>query len=137
MSRGTAAAGAGAHELILEWARIADRAGLASLWLPERHFQPLAGLSPNPSVLAAALARETERIALRAGSVVLPLHHPVRVVEEWALVDNLSGGRGILGPGEEVIPEKDCPNPVDLNYWIDLGVVLGEKVDVPETKPAS
>src|SRR6185436_5297972 len=34
----TAAAGAGAHELILDWARAADRAGLASLWLPERHF---------------------------------------------------------------------------------------------------
>jgi natural product biosynthesis luciferase-like monooxygenase protein len=47
----------------------------------------------NPAVLHAALARETKRIRLRAGSVVLPLHDPVRVAEEWALVDNLSGGR--------------------------------------------
>ena len=44
-------------------------------------------------MLAAALARDTERIALRGGSVVLPLHHPVRVAEEWAMVDNLSKGR--------------------------------------------
>jgi alkanesulfonate monooxygenase SsuD/methylene tetrahydromethanopterin reductase-like flavin-dependent oxidoreductase (luciferase family) len=37
--------------------------------------------------------RSTERIQLRAGSVVLPLHHPIRVAEEWALVDKLSKGR--------------------------------------------
>jgi natural product biosynthesis luciferase-like monooxygenase protein/amino acid adenylation domain-containing protein len=83
----------GKYDLILDSARFADRAGLSGVWFPERHFHQFGGLSPNPSVLAAALARETERIALRAGSVVLPLHHPVRVAEEWALVDNLSGGR--------------------------------------------
>ncbi|HSF41831.1 MAG TPA: MupA/Atu3671 family FMN-dependent luciferase-like monooxygenase [Thermoanaerobaculia bacterium] len=81
------------YDLFFECARFADRHGFSALWFPERHFHPFGGLSPNPSVLAAALARETERIALRAGSVVLPLHHPVRVAEEWALVDNLSGGR--------------------------------------------
>jgi len=84
---------AGKYDLILDCARFADRAGLTALWFPERHFHQFGGLSPNPSVLAAALSRETARIALRAGSVVLPLHHPVRVAEEWALVDNLSGGR--------------------------------------------
>ncbi len=84
---------AGKYDLLLDSARFADRHGFTALWLPERHFHPFGGLSPNPSVLAAGLARETTRIALRAGSVVLPLHHPVRVAEEWALVDNLSGGR--------------------------------------------
>jgi natural product biosynthesis luciferase-like monooxygenase protein len=44
-------------------------------------------------VLQAALARETSQIGLRAGSVVMPLHDPIRVAEEWAMVDNLSGGR--------------------------------------------
>jgi alkanesulfonate monooxygenase SsuD/methylene tetrahydromethanopterin reductase-like flavin-dependent oxidoreductase (luciferase family) len=43
--------------------------------------------------MADALAMVTKRIGLRAGSVVLPLHHPARVAEEWAVVDNLSGGR--------------------------------------------
>jgi natural product biosynthesis luciferase-like monooxygenase protein/amino acid adenylation domain-containing protein len=84
---------AGKYDLLLDCARFADRQGFEGLWFPERHFHPFGGLSPNPSVLAAALARETERIALRAGSVVLPLHHPLRVAQEWAVVDNLSGGR--------------------------------------------
>ena len=43
--------------------------------------------------MAAALARETNRIQIRAGSVALPLHNPIRVAEEWAVVDNLSKGR--------------------------------------------
>lgn len=84
------------YENIIALAKRADRLGLASLWLPERHFHALGGFSPNPVVLHAALARETARIALRGGSVVLPLHHPVRVAEEWAMLDNLSGGRAGL-----------------------------------------
>jgi len=81
------------YRLMRETALFADRHGFEALWLPERHFHAFGGLSPNPSVLAAALARETSRVALRAGSVVLPLHHPVRIAEEWAVVDNLSEGR--------------------------------------------
>ncbi|NUS85247.1 MAG: aminotransferase class III-fold pyridoxal phosphate-dependent enzyme, partial [Streptomyces sp.] len=81
------------HELVLDGARFADRSGFQAVWLPERHFHQLGGFSPNPAVLAAALAQETERLHIRAGSVVLPLHHPLRVAEEWAVVDSLSGGR--------------------------------------------
>jgi phthiocerol/phenolphthiocerol synthesis type-I polyketide synthase D len=81
------------YRLIVECARFADERGFAAIWLPERHFTSLGCLHPNPAVLHAALARETKRIRLRAGSVVLPLHHPVRVAEEWAVVDNLSNGR--------------------------------------------
>ncbi|MES1240935.1 MAG: non-ribosomal peptide synthase/polyketide synthase [Acidobacteriota bacterium] len=84
---------AGKYDLLVDCARFADREGFAALWFPERHFHAFGGFCPNPSVLASALARETERVALRAGSVVLPLHHPLRVAEEWSLVDNLSGGR--------------------------------------------
>ncbi|MEM9291609.1 MAG: amino acid adenylation domain-containing protein [Acidobacteriota bacterium] len=83
----------GRYDLLLEGARFADRRGLASVWTPERHFHAFGGLYPNPSVTGAAVAAVTERVAVRAGSVVLPLHHPVRVAEEWSLVDNLSGGR--------------------------------------------
>src|SRR5262245_32803053 len=43
--------------------------------------------------MSAALAAITERLQIRGGSVVLPLHHPIRVAEEWSLVDNISGGR--------------------------------------------
>ena len=90
---GGAADGRRDYENIIALAKRADRLGLAAVWLPERHFHALGGFSPNPVVLHAALARETARIALRAGSVVLPLHHPIRVAEEWAMLDNLSGGR--------------------------------------------
>jgi len=81
------------YRLVLESARFADRHGFTAVWTPERHFQDFGGLYPNPSVLSAALAVLTERIQIRAGSVALPLHHPVRVAEEWSLVDNLSHGR--------------------------------------------
>jgi amino acid adenylation domain-containing protein/natural product biosynthesis luciferase-like monooxygenase protein len=81
------------YNLILEAAKFGDENGFHAIWLPERHFHSIGGYSPNPAVMAAALARETKRLRLHGGSVVLPLHHPVRVAEEWALVDNLSGGR--------------------------------------------
>jgi natural product biosynthesis luciferase-like monooxygenase protein len=81
------------YRLLMEGARFADRHGFAAVWTPERHFHPFGGLYPNPSVISAALATVTERIALRAGSVVLPLHNPLRVAEEWSVVDNLSRGR--------------------------------------------
>jgi len=83
----------GKYELLLASARFADRHGFAAVWTPERHFQDFGGLYPNPSVLSAALAVITERIQIRAGSIALPLHHPLRVAEEWAVVDNLSNGR--------------------------------------------
>lgn len=81
------------YDLLLESARFADRRGFEAIWTPERHFQAFGGLYPNPSVLSAALAVLTERLRIRAGSLVLPLHNPVRVAEDWALLDNLSGGR--------------------------------------------
>jgi natural product biosynthesis luciferase-like monooxygenase protein len=81
------------YRLLLESARFADRNDFTAVWTPERHFQAFGGLYPNPSVLSAALAMITERVQIRAGSVALPLHHPVRVTEEWSLVDNLSRGR--------------------------------------------
>jgi len=83
----------GRYDLLLEGARFADAHGFTAVWTPERHFHAFGGLYPNPSVAAAALSQITENVRIRAGSVVLPLHHPARVAEEWALVDNLSGGR--------------------------------------------
>lgn len=84
------------YRLVLESAKFADRNGFRAVWTPERHFQDFGGLYPNPSVLSAALAMITERVQIRAGSVALPLHHPVRVAEEWSVVDNLSNGRAAV-----------------------------------------
>lgn len=81
------------YRLALESARFADAHAFTAVWTPERHFQAFGGLYPNPSVLGAALASVTSRVGIRAGSVALPLHNPVRVAEEWSVVDNLSNGR--------------------------------------------
>ncbi|HWM88866.1 MAG TPA: MupA/Atu3671 family FMN-dependent luciferase-like monooxygenase, partial [Kofleriaceae bacterium] len=85
--------GGSKYSLLVEGARFADRNGFSAVWTPERHFHPFGGLYPSPAVVGAGLATITERIQIRAGSVVMPLHDPIRVAEEWAVLDNLSGGR--------------------------------------------
>jgi natural product biosynthesis luciferase-like monooxygenase protein len=84
------------YRLLLESATFADKHGYAAVWTPERHFHSFGGLYPNPAVIGAALATITERIQIRAGSVVLPLQNPIRVAEEWSVVDNLSNGRAAI-----------------------------------------
>ena len=81
------------YRLLLEGAKFADAHGFSAVWTPERHFHEFGGIYPNPSVTSAAIAAVTERIQIRAGSVVLPLHNPIRVAEEWSVVDNISRGR--------------------------------------------
>lgn len=90
---GADASDAEPYRLILQAARFADENGLEAVWSPERHFHDFGAPYPNPSVISAALAAVTSRVQLRAGSVVLPLHHPLSVAEDWSLVDNLSNGR--------------------------------------------
>ena len=63
------------------------------VWVPERHFANFGDPFPNPSIAAAAIAAVTRNVPIRSGSVVLPLHDPIRVAEEWSMVDNISGGR--------------------------------------------
>ncbi|RCJ40838.1 hypothetical protein A6770_37330 [Nostoc minutum NIES-26] len=81
------------YHLVIEAAKFADQNGFSSLWVPERHFSAMGCLYPRPQLLLAALARETKQINLRAGSVLLPLHNPIQIAEDWAMLDNLSGGR--------------------------------------------
>ncbi|MEY9934531.1 natural product biosynthesis luciferase-like monooxygenase protein [Catenulispora sp. GP43] len=86
-------AGDDRYRLLLDSARFADEHGFRAVWTPERHFHPFGGQYPNPAVTGAALAAVTRQIGIRAGSVVAPLHHQVRIAEEWSVVDNLSDGR--------------------------------------------
>ena len=67
--------------------------GFCAVWTPERHFHAFGGPYPNPSVTGAAVAAVTKNIGVRAGSCVAPLHHPARIAEEWAVIDNLTNGR--------------------------------------------
>ena len=81
------------YALFLESVTLADSLGFEAVWLPERHFHAFGGLYPNPAVLAAAVAVRTQNLRIRAGSVVTGLHHPVRIAEDWCVVDNLCQGR--------------------------------------------
>ncbi|MBZ5523304.1 MAG: amino acid adenylation domain-containing protein [Acidobacteriia bacterium] len=84
------------YRLLLDGARYGDQNGFAAVWTPERHFHEFGGIYANPAVTGAAVAAVTNRIEIRAGSVVLPLHDPLQVAEEWSMVDNLSQGRVAL-----------------------------------------
>src|SRR5690606_38651302 len=81
------------YKLLLEGAQFADQHGFCAVWTPERHFHAFGGPYPNPSVTGAAVAAVTHNISVRAGSYVVPLHHPARIAEEWAVIDNLTNGR--------------------------------------------
>ena len=103
------------YELLLEGARFADAHGFCAVWTPERHFHAFGGPYPNPSVTGAAVAAVTKNIAVRAGSCVVPLHHPVRIAEEWAVIDNLTNGRAGLAvasgwhPDDFVLRPENTP----------------------------
>ncbi|MEX2228386.1 MAG: LLM class flavin-dependent oxidoreductase [Dehalococcoidia bacterium] len=76
----------------------ADRAGVHGYHVAEHHHSPLC-LAPNQAVYLAAVAERTERIRLGSLVHVLPLHHPIRLIEEICMLDQLSGGRVDLGVG--------------------------------------
>jgi alkanesulfonate monooxygenase SsuD/methylene tetrahydromethanopterin reductase-like flavin-dependent oxidoreductase (luciferase family) len=84
------------HELAL--AARAETAGFDSVWTPEHHFSDYQ-LTPNVPQFLAWVAGQTKHVKLGTMVTVLPWHDPVRVVENFTLLDHLSGGRAILGLG--------------------------------------
>jgi len=76
----------------------AERLGFEQVWLTEHHFNPFS-VSAAILPLLAYLAGKTSRIGLGAAAVLLPFHDPVRVAEDVATIDALSGGRLLLGVG--------------------------------------
>src|SRR5690606_40351311 len=84
-------------EQLLEWARVADQAGLDVFGVGEHHRPDFAVSSPQ--TVLAAVARETERIRLTSTVSVLSSADPVRLFEEFATVDLLSGGRAEITAG--------------------------------------
>ncbi|MDX1475495.1 MAG: LLM class flavin-dependent oxidoreductase [Reinekea sp.] len=139
----------GKYDLLIEAAKFADEAGFSAIITPERHLQPVGGLFPNPSVLNAALAMVTKNIQLRAGSVVIPLHNPIRVAEEWSVVDNLSGGRAAISlatgwhPADFILAPESFENRRDILFknvemiqklWagesVPMNDITGNAVDV-------
>src|SRR5467141_3559995 len=93
----------------LEIVEAYERAGFYSYHVAEHHLTPL-GMAPSPSVFLAAVAERTTR--LRFGPLVwpMPLHHPLRLIEEICMLDQLSGGRLEIGFGRGAAP-------IELEYY--------------------
>ncbi|HUN38788.1 MAG TPA: LLM class flavin-dependent oxidoreductase [Acetobacteraceae bacterium] len=77
---------------IIDEAEYAEQLGFHSAWIGEHHFSTLGVLS-CPDLALSYIAARTQRIRLAPAVTVLPLHHPIRVAEQWATLDLLSGGR--------------------------------------------
>jgi alkanesulfonate monooxygenase SsuD/methylene tetrahydromethanopterin reductase-like flavin-dependent oxidoreductase (luciferase family) len=76
-----------------------DELGFDSLWCNEHHFNAYGGILPSTPMMLSALAQRTRRVMLGTSIVVLPLHNPIEVAEQFAMVDLMSGGRVALGVG--------------------------------------
>ncbi len=77
---------------------LADELGFDSIWITEHHFSDYS-ISPNPLFYLAHLAGRTKRVRLGTQVVVVPWHDPVRLAEEIAMLDHMSGGRALIGFG--------------------------------------
>ena len=93
------------YEARLKLIEAYDQTGFYAYHVAEHHSTPL-GMAPSPSVFLAAVAQRTRR--LRFGPLVytLPLHHPLRLIEEICMLDQLSGGRLEIGFGRGSSPAE-------------------------------
>jgi alkanesulfonate monooxygenase SsuD/methylene tetrahydromethanopterin reductase-like flavin-dependent oxidoreductase (luciferase family) len=80
-----------------------DRSGFYAYHVAEHHFTPL-GMAPSPSVFLSAIAQRTKRLRFGTFVYALPVHHPLRVLEEICMLDHLSGGRLEIGFGRGSVP---------------------------------
>lgn len=99
----------------------AEAAGFYSYHLAEHHMTPL-GMAPSPSVFLAAVARETTRLRFGPMVYLLPLYHPLRLIEEMCMLDNLSGGRLDAGIGRGI-------SPFEIGYY---GVEMDDTQEIFE-----
>ncbi len=107
------------YEARLRLIEIADRAGFYGYHLAEHHGTAL-GMAPSPALFFASLAQRTERIRFSPMAFLLPLYHPLRLIEEVCMLDHLSGGRVELGISRGVSPYEIACFGVDPEQTREL-----------------
>ncbi len=119
----------------LEQVKLAEKVNFESAWISEHHFLD-DGYCPSPAVTAAAMAAVTTRIRIGSAGIILPLHNPLKVAEDAAVVDNISNGRFNLGVvlgyrKEEYegmgVPMRERPSRMDEGIEVLENALRGEK----------
>jgi alkanesulfonate monooxygenase SsuD/methylene tetrahydromethanopterin reductase-like flavin-dependent oxidoreductase (luciferase family) len=120
---------------VLEEIELGEELGFDSVWLPEHHFA-VYGTLGNPLVFAAAVAQRTTTMKIGTAVVLLPMQHPMRIAEDAALIDTLSGGRLLLGVGRGYqppefhgfgVPQDQSSAMFEESYEILTRALSGEK----------
>jgi alkanesulfonate monooxygenase SsuD/methylene tetrahydromethanopterin reductase-like flavin-dependent oxidoreductase (luciferase family) len=116
------------YRSLLEEAELAERLGYHGVLLAEHHFTNYCAI-PNPLMLAAAVGQRTSRVRIGTAVIVLPLHNPVRVAEDIAQADQLTGGRLEVGLGRGYAPYEFTPFGLRLE---ESAAAMGDGMDVLE-----
>ena len=104
-SAGDATDAVGLLDNLRQQAILAEELGFEAIWLGEHHFGPYAvGDIPNPILLGADLAARTSRIRIGQMANIAPWWHPIRLAEDLAILDNMTGGRLEVGFGRGIWP---------------------------------
>jgi alkanesulfonate monooxygenase SsuD/methylene tetrahydromethanopterin reductase-like flavin-dependent oxidoreductase (luciferase family) len=118
---------------IVDEAIFAEAAGFHSVWVGEHHFSSLGVLS-CPDLALAYIAARTHRIRLAPAVNVLPLHHPIRVAEQWATLDLLSGGRVDFAAGRGY--DRNEYGPFGANFS-ENAAIFAEGIEIVQRLWAS
>ena len=97
----------------LELIKTADEAGFKAFYLAEHHGSELC-MSPNQDVFIAAASQVTKNIRMGPMVKLLPMHHPIQIVEDMITVDNLTNGRLEYGVGRGPVPAEHAWHGSDL-----------------------
>ncbi len=114
---------------IRDQAVYAEDIGMHSAWIGEHHFNR-RGCVPVPGLVHANIAALTSRIRLGPAVVVLPLHHPIHVAEEWAALDQLSGGRVDFATGRGYDSHEYAPFGADFQTSAEVFAEAVELLDL-------
>lgn len=116
-----------AYDDLTHWAVTADDLGYESLWLTEHHFQHEGyEVMPNCVLVGAVLAQRTRRLKFGAMFNIVPQWHPLKLAEDFAIGDIMSGGRLLFGVGRGTVVREA------LNFGSNIGSTDWDSVGQPE-----